>query len=234
MAGKKKAKDKPPVFRETRSSYLKPKINEYGEVTKPYKYGSRTVYLTDTQAGRIREELRIYTENKKMIDSKNFPSGNKTVLREHNRRRKLSINKRVVKIASGKYSQSTKAYLTNMPDIVGGMIKVLEDNTPINRAIKEQLNEFMEKIENMDISERARFYEENSDLFYDMSDYYNWLNKNSGKTNWEAESKDGYESVADYVASSTAKIKSINKKLDDFVSREQIDLNKEVYDDLDE
>ena len=237
MAGKKKSKTKPPVFRQMRSSYFKPQIGEDGTVRTAYKYGSRTVYLSAAEAGRIEEELKVYYENKKVIDKGKFSRGKKAEMRKINEVKRTRTTRRVIDIKTGKYNQATAAFLARMPDIVDGMKAYLKDNTALNAHIKVQLDLLISKIQRMTPEERARFYEENPDLFSDMTDYYEWLKKNSGniiRDSSKPSAKYKDMTIDSYVKKNVMNVKDINKKIHEFSKKNKIDFSKRTFNDIDD
>ena len=74
------------------------------------------------------------------------------------------------------------SFIQRMPDIVEGMKNQLADSAnPQVVETKKKLDLILDTIQDMSQQELSDFYYKNSDLFEDMTDYYDWLKQHSGR-----------------------------------------------------
>jgi hypothetical protein len=153
------------------------RTNEYGVPVKPYRISNKTVWLTDAEAARRMEEIEALNKEIRELSKSKLP---KTII-EVKRNRIVRKQDRIKERAgSTNYHQTTEVLFTRLPQIVEGMKQQLKNGSPYAAHSSEALTKFINTFNKLDTAQKMEFYEQNADLFTDMSDYYNYLKQTSG------------------------------------------------------
>ena len=185
-----------------------------------------TIKETTDSSGKVTSEIVEKVEfdtiknpvNERLV-TKTIEVTEEVTKKEARSRMQRRKSKFLERVYSEDYNQTTKAFLAKMDVVANGMAKVLENDTPLNIALRAELGEIAIKVKNMDEDKRLKFYEENYDLFADMSDYYQWLNRHAGKISGEAIASSRHKglTVEQYVEKNVNSLRTLNRKLDDYV-----------------
>ena len=181
---------------------------------------------TTDSSGKVSSELvdkvdynTIQDPSRERLITKTIEVTEEVSREEARKRAKKRKDKFFEKVVKEDYNQSTKAFLAKIDLVANGMANVLKDNTPLNTALRAELAGIAKKVKKMSPDERLKFYEENYDLFADMSDYYQWLNRHAGRFNTEDVASNRYQgmTVESYVKKNVNSLRQLNRKLDDYV-----------------
>lgn len=207
---------------------------------EPYKIGRKVVWMSNEHAGRVEEEVVAHNIAAKEATKRGIVTHRKRITIEDDEgRKKVSIiedtdeiNKKIAqkkvqserekmlkKIYKEDYTQATKAFMAKLDVVAGGMQTYLRDKSPEAEALKKELEKLVRKVNKMTPEERIKFYEENYELFADMSDYYQWLKRHSGHITPTDRASLRYSgmTVESYMKKNINSVKRLNKKLDDYV-----------------
>ncbi len=153
------------------------RTNEYGVPVKPYRLSNKTVWLTDAEAARRMEEIEALNKEVRELHKSKLPKPIIEVKLNRISKKQDRIKERA---GSTNYHQTTEALFTRLPQIVGRMKEQLKTGSPYGSHSSEALTKFIKTFNKLDTAQKMEFYEKNTDLFTDMSDYYNYLKQTSG------------------------------------------------------
>lgn len=215
-------------------------IKEDGVIKRPYKIGSKVEWLTPEHAARLQDEIEqhninakeaekrgISTKKKRVVVTDEYGNSKVKFVETTEQETKKEAYERIAKqkkrllgrITKEGYTQATKAFMAKIDVVANGMSNIIRTNTPENIALRKELEELVSKVNQMTPEQRVKFYEENYELFADMSDYYQWLNRHSGRWDEGDTASSRYEgySVESYIKKNINSVKKLNKKLDSYV-----------------
>ena len=188
-----------------------------GIIEKPFRYGNKVIWMGESRAGRMKEEIKSIEQEYKKAHSKRAAKERRKAKKEGIQYEKLEVTNirlqkqtaRVEKkIITDNYLTRTENYLARMPAIVNGMKRALHGDALSRAAVQKFLDEFNK----LSMEERIKFYEDNQDLFVDMSDYYNYIKAQSERISGE-DIPEGFDTAEQYVQTRIDEIDYITDKL---------------------
>lgn len=204
------------AFSAEEGRYLTERVRG-GVVEKPFKVGNKVVWYGEARAARETEVIADLNKRQRELHYKRNIKKNRELRKQGIDVKKIKEQevilskerqKAIKKATKENYVTTTRDYLARMPKIVEGMKRSLHGDAEFKQSMKEFLNEFKE----LTWDEKMRFYEANRDLFIDMSDYYNYLKKESEKPLGK-EAPEGFVSVEQYRQTRLDEIDAITGRL---------------------
>lgn len=204
------------AYSEAEGRYVSERVRG-GVVEKPFRVGNKVVWYGEARASREIEVITDLNKQQRELHYKRNIKKNRELrkqgievktIKEQEAILKKTRDKALKKATKENYVTTTRDYLARMPKIVEGMKRSLHGDEEFKKAMKDFLNEF----EELTWDEKMRFYEANRDLFIDMSDYYNYLRKESEKPLGK-ETPEGFESVEHYRQTRLDEIGEIKERL---------------------
>lgn len=249
MAGKRKGSSKVPgqikmkalhgAYSAEEGMYVESRVRD-GVVERPYRISNKVTWMTEPHAGRVEEQITAHNIAAKEANKRGIVTKRQKIRLEEGEDKykyktievtvqetKKEAQERIMKQKEKLFkkatkedvTQSTKAFMAKLDTVASGMANVLRTKTPENQLLKKELAELVKKVNKMTPEERIKFYEDNYELFADMSDYYQWLNRHSGKFTSSDSASLRYPgmTVESYVKKNIESVKKLNRKLDDYV-----------------
>lgn len=199
----------------------------------PYKLGSKTVYMTEAKAQVMRQQIDAHNRALKskpnkadVLKAKASLIGKAVSKDELQRKARQYMSERIHREANRlrskaektDYQKGLETYLARMPHIVFGMRRFMRGDPELDSLV----DEFFSKFNRMSEEDRKQFFEENAQLFRDISDYYNHLKGTAGNmpgTKPKIEGALEYEDNQHYRDAMVDLINDTNMKLDEFIER---------------